>query len=96
MDVQYLQGVWEAGLAKTVAHVGALFVKHESRCANSYRKFFAQHVCLYFFVLVDVSKVLDVNRIAKKVKQFLFFSVIRDIVIDNTKVDSLNICKYST
>jgi len=27
VDVQYLQGVWEAGLAKTVAHVGALFVK---------------------------------------------------------------------
>jgi len=80
-----------------VAHVGALFVKHESRCANSYRKFFAEHVCLHIFFIVDVRKVHDGNRIAKKVKQFLFsFAVIRDIVIDNTKVDSLNICKYST
>jgi len=93
---QYLQGVWEAGLAKIVAHVGALFVKREGRCANIYRKFFAEHVCLYIFFNVDVIKVLDGNRIAKKVKQFLFFAAIRDIVINNCKVDSLDICKYST
>jgi len=49
-------------------------VKYESIiCENGYRKFFAEHVCLHIFFNVDVINVLDDNRIAKKVKQFLFF-----------------------
>ena len=96
---QYLQGVWEAGLAKIVAHVGALFVKCEGRCANIYRKFFAEHVCLYIFFNVDVIKVLDGNRIAKKVKQFLFFLLPFEIslliIVRSTHLTSTNIVRSS-